>query len=92
VTGSITTLHGLRDRPESPKEPASTPTPVRRAGPPASWTNRDTALAGIADALRGVPYLHQVVVCVDGAERREDFDAMRAAFEGGPTSTDAAQS
>jgi glucosyl-3-phosphoglycerate synthase len=46
---------------------------------------RDTALKAIVETLRGVPYLHQVVVCVDGAERREDFDEMRAAFEGVPT-------
>src|SRR5690606_10861788 len=46
---------------------------------------RDTALKGIVETLRGVPYLHQIVVSVDGAETREAFDEMRAAFEDVPT-------
>ncbi len=42
-------------------------------------------LPGLVDALRKVSYLDQVVVVVDGARRREDFDEVRRAFQGIPT-------
>lgn len=49
---------------------------------------RDVALKGIIETLKGVPYLRQVVVSVSGAERREQFDELRDAFEGVRTLTD----
>jgi glucosyl-3-phosphoglycerate synthase len=85
-TGSITTLHRLGatdlERLEAELRVHAHARPIALVLPCLFDELRDTALEGIIETLRGVPYLHQVVVCVDGAERREDFDAMRAAFEG----------
>ncbi len=88
-TGSITTLHRLGptaiDRLEAELRVHAHARPIALVLPCLFDELRDSALAGIIETLRRVPYLHQVVVCVDGAERREDFDQMRAAFEGVPT-------
>ncbi len=88
-TGSITTLHRLGptdlERLEAEVRVHSHARPIALVLPCLFDELRDTALKSIIETLRGVPYLHQVVVCVDGAERREDFDEMRAAFEGVPT-------
>jgi glucosyl-3-phosphoglycerate synthase len=88
-TGSITTLHRLGptdlERLEAELRIHAHARPIALVLPCLFDELRDTALAAIVETLRGVPYLHQVVVCVDGAERREDFDQMRAAFEGVPT-------
>jgi glucosyl-3-phosphoglycerate synthase len=88
-TGTITTLHRLGstdlERLEAELRVHANARPIALVLPCLFDELRDTALAGIIETLRSVRYLHQVVVCVDGAERREDFDAMRAAFEGVPT-------
>ncbi len=88
-TGSITTLHRLGptdlERLEAELRIHAHARPIALVLPCLFDEVRDTALAAIIERLRGVPYLHQVVVCVDGAERREEFDEMRAAFEGVPT-------
>jgi len=88
-TGSITTLHRLGptdlDRLETELRIHAHARPIALVLPCLFDELRDTALGAIVETLRGVPYLHQVVVCVDGAERREDFDEMRTAFEGVPT-------
>jgi glucosyl-3-phosphoglycerate synthase len=88
-TGSITTLHRLGptaiERLEAELRIHAHARPIALVLPCLFDELRDTALEGIIETLRHVPYLHQVVVCVDGAERREDFDEMRAAFEGVPT-------
>ena len=88
-TGSITTLHRLGptaiERLEAELRVHAHARPIALVLPCLFDELRDTALVGIVETLRRVPYLHQVVVCVDGAERREDFDQMRAAFEGVPT-------
>jgi glucosyl-3-phosphoglycerate synthase len=88
-TGSITTLHRLGptdlERLEAELRIHAHARPIALVLPCLFDELRDTALKAIVETLRGVPYLHQVVVCVDGAERREDFDEMRAAFEGVPT-------
>ena len=88
-TGSITTLHRLGptdlERLEAELRIHAHARPIALVLPCLFDELRDSALAAIVETLRGVPYLHQVVVCVDGAERREDFDEMRAAFEGVPT-------
>ncbi len=88
-TGTITTLHRLGpteiDRLEAELRVHAHARPIALVLPCLFDELRDTALEGIIETLRKVPYLHQVVVCVDGAERREDFDQMRAAFEGVPT-------
>lgn len=85
-TGAITTLHrlGISDlaRLEDEIRIHANARPIALVLPCLFDELRDTALKGIIDTLRSVPYLHQVVVSVDGADRREDFDAMRAAFEG----------
>lgn len=85
-TGSITTLHRLGptdlERLEAELRVHAHARPIALVLPCLFDELRDTALKAIIETLRGVPYLHQVVVCVDGAERREDFDEMRAAFEG----------
>jgi len=88
-TGSITTLHRLGptdlERLEAELRIHAHARPIALVLPCLFDELRDSALAAIVETLRGVPYLHQVVVCVDGAERREDFDEMRSAFEGVPT-------
>jgi len=88
-TGSITTLHRLGptdlERLEAELRIHANARPIALVLPCLFDELRDTALEAIVETLRGVPYLHQVVVCVDGAERREDFDEMRSAFEGVPT-------
>ena len=85
-TGTITTLHRLGpteiDRLEAELRIHAHARPIALVLPCLFDELRDTALEGIIETLRHVPYLHQVVVCVDGAERREEFDQMRAAFEG----------
>jgi glucosyl-3-phosphoglycerate synthase len=88
-TGSITTLHRLGPtdlgRLEAELRIHANARPIALVLPCLFDELRDTALEAIVETLRGVPYLHQVVVCVDGAERREDFDEMRSAFQGVPT-------
>jgi glucosyl-3-phosphoglycerate synthase len=95
-TGAITTLHRLQ--PDSRSGSGSSAADLARledeirrhaASRPIALVLpclydelRDTALKGIVETLRGVGYLHQVVVSVDGAETRDEFDEMRAAFEG----------
>jgi glucosyl-3-phosphoglycerate synthase len=91
-TGAITTLHRLHrfgapdlERLEDEIRVHAHARPIALVLPCLFDELRDTALKGIIETLRGVPYLHQVVVAVDGAEDRADFDEMRAAFEGIPT-------
>ena len=45
------------------------------------------ALKGIVDVLRQVRYLRQVVVSVSGTSRLDEFDELRAAFDGVRTVT-----
>ncbi len=88
-TGAITTLHRLAGgdlaQVEADLEHHAQARPIALVLPCLHAELRGTALKGIVETLRGVPYLHQVVVSVDGATQREDFDEMRAAFEGLPT-------
>lgn len=91
-TGAITTLHRLHrfgtpdlERLEDEIRVHAHARPIALVLPCLLDELRDTALKGIVETLRGIPYLHQVVVAVDGAEDRTDFDAMRAAFDGIPT-------
>jgi len=85
-TGAITTLHRLGapdlSRLEDEIRVHANARPIALVLPCLFDELRDTALKGIIETLRSVPYIHQVVVSVDGADRREDFDEMRAAFEG----------
>lgn len=91
-TGAITTLHrlprfGAPDlaRLEDEIRVHAHARPIALVLPCLYDELRDTALKGIIEMLRGVPYLHQIVVAVDGAEDRSDFDEMRSAFDGVPT-------
>jgi glucosyl-3-phosphoglycerate synthase len=91
-TGAITTLHRLHrfgtpdlERLEDEIRVHAHARPIALVLPCLFDELRDTALKGIIETLRGVPYLHQVVVSVDGAEDRADFDQMRSAFDGIPT-------
>lgn len=91
-TGAITTLHRLHRfgtpdlaRLEDEIRVHAHARPIALVLPCLLDELRDTALKGIIETLRTVPYLHQVVVSVDGAEDRADFDEMRAAFDGIPT-------
>jgi glucosyl-3-phosphoglycerate synthase len=91
-TGAITTLHRLHrfgtpdlERLEDEIRVHAHARPIALVLPCLFDELRDSALKGIIETLRGVPYLHQVVVAVDGAEDRSDFEAMRSAFEGVPT-------
>jgi glucosyl-3-phosphoglycerate synthase len=98
-TGAITTLHRLQpegrlggestaadlERLESEIRHHAQSRPIALVLPCLYDELRDSALKGIVETLRGVGYLHQVVVSVDGAETRDDFDQMRSAFDGIPT-------
>jgi glucosyl-3-phosphoglycerate synthase len=92
-TGAITTLHRLHrfgtpadlERLEDEIRVHAHARPIALVLPCLYDELRDTALKGIVETLRGIPYLHQVVVAVDGADERADFDQMRSAFEGVPT-------
>src|SRR5215831_12952623 len=85
-TGAITTLHRLGptdlQRLEDELRQHGHARPIALVLPCLYDEIRDTALKGIVETLRSVAYLHQVVVGVDGAEHRDDFDEMRAAFDG----------
>jgi len=85
-TGAITTLHRLGptdlQRLEDELRQHGHARPISLVLPCLYDEIRDTALKGIVETLRSVAYLHQVVVGVDGAEHRDDFDEMRAAFDG----------
>ncbi len=85
-TGVITTLHRFGpfdlDRLEAELVRFAGVRPVALVLPSLHAELRDTALKGIVEALRRVPYLHQLVVSLSGAPGRADFDEMRGAFEG----------
>jgi len=90
-TGAITTLHklgpqGLR-RLETELLGHARVRPIALVLPCLHSELRDVALKGIIDALRGVPYLRQVVVSVSGTDSRDDFEEMRRAFDGVTTCT-----
>lgn len=85
-TGVITTLHRL-GRPDLARLEGALRTfaearPIALVLPCLHAELRDVALKGIIDQLKGVSYLKEIVVSVSGTERGEDFDEMRAAFEG----------
>ena len=91
-TGAITTLHRLHRfgtpdlaRLEDEIRVHAHTRPIALVLPCLFDELRDTAVKGIIETLRSVPYLHQVIVAADGAEDRADFDEMRAAFDGIPT-------
>src|SRR5690606_26573172 len=93
-TGAITTLHRLPSEARNESAAAdlqrleaeirhhASARPIALVLPCLYDELRDIALKGIVETLRGVGYLHQVVVSVDGAESRDEFDEMRAAFDG----------
>ena len=85
-TGVITTLHRLGrsdlSRLESALRQCSEARPIALVLPCLHAELRDVALKGIIDQLRGVSYLKQILVSVSGTDRRDEFDEMRAAFEG----------
>ncbi len=85
-TGAITTLHRLGsgdlDRLERAVEYHAQTRPVALVLPCLHAELEAPALRGIIDELRKVPYLHQLVVSVDGADSRARFDEMREAFSG----------
>jgi len=90
-TGTITTLHklgpsGLRRLEEELLGHARV-RPIALVLPCLHSELRDVALKGIIDALRGVPYLRQVVVSVSGTEEPAEFEEMRDAFDGVTTCT-----
>jgi glucosyl-3-phosphoglycerate synthase len=91
-TGAITTLHRLLppdksgtpdlERLEAEVHEHAQSRPIALVLPCLHDELRDTALKGIVEALRGIRYLHQVVVSVDGAEHWDDFEEVQAAFDG----------
>ncbi|MDX1648567.1 MAG: glycosyl transferase [Myxococcota bacterium] len=85
-TGVISTLHrlGRSDRARLERELVEhgRARPIALVLPCLASELRDVALKGILDQLRSVPYLSEIVVSVSGTGRREEFDAMRHAFEG----------
>jgi glucosyl-3-phosphoglycerate synthase len=89
-TGSITTLHRLGEaglaRLEAELREYAAVRPVALVLPCLHEELRDVALKGIIEALKSVRYLAQVVVSVSGRCSRDEFDEMRAAFDGVRTS------
>jgi len=90
-TGAITTLHRLGPagvaRLEDELLRYSRQRPLALVLPCLHAELRDVALKGIIEALSQVGYLRQIVVSVSGTDRREDFEEMRAAFQGVRTCT-----
>lgn len=92
-TGVITTLHRLGDtdlvRMESELAEYAASRPIALVLPCLYAELGGTALKGIVDTLKGVPYLRQIVVSVGGTERRHEVDRMRDLFDGVRTVDDA---
>ena len=85
-TGVISTLHRLGGRalPTLEAELArfAEQRPIALLLPCLHAEIFDSALTGIVSELKGVPYLCQIVVSVDGAETREAFDEVSEVFAG----------
>ena len=88
-TGGITTLHrfgtGDARRLERQLETHAGGRPIALVLPCLHTELHGPALAHMVQVLRQVRYLEQVVVSVDGAPRREQFEELRAVFRGLPT-------
>ncbi len=84
-TGVIATLHrlGRTDLPrlEDELRSYSDARPIALVLPCLYSESRGPALKGIIDTLRGVSYLRQLVVSVDGARDRDEFEHMCRLFE-----------
>jgi glucosyl-3-phosphoglycerate synthase len=84
--GAITTLHRLGPERIAGMEREllrySAARPVALVLPCLFSELRGPALKGIAEALRGVRYLRQIVVSVSGSEDRVDYEEMRGFFDG----------
>ena len=85
-TGGITTLHRL-GRPDNGRLEAellsyAEARPIALVLPCLYAETRGPALKPIVEALQAVRYLRQIVVSVSGATTRDEFDEMRAMFDG----------
>ena len=85
-SGVITTLHRLNgagvERLERELLAYSHQRPIALVLPCLFSELRGDGLKGIVDVLRGVPYLKQLVVSIDGTREREDYDTMRRFWDG----------
>jgi len=85
-SGVVTTLHRLGPtdvrRLESELFEYAEVRPIALVLPCLYSELRDVALKGILETLRGVRYLRQIVVSVSGTESADEFEELRAAFEG----------
>jgi len=85
-TGVVTTLHRLGTpdlaRLETALLASRSARPIALVLPCLYGELRDVALKGIIEVLKQVPYLRQIVVSVSGTRSREEFDELRAAFDG----------
>jgi glucosyl-3-phosphoglycerate synthase len=90
-TGVITTLHRLGridvERLEQELLSFGEVRPIALVLPCLHSEVRDVALKGIVETLKKVRYLRQLVVSVSGTSRRDEFDELRAAFDGVRTFT-----
>jgi glucosyl-3-phosphoglycerate synthase len=84
--GAITTLHRLGrpdvERLETELLDHSRSRPIALVLPCLHSELHGPGLKGIVDVLRGVPYLHQVVVSVGGTEARGGYEQVKAFFDG----------
>jgi glucosyl-3-phosphoglycerate synthase len=85
-TGVVTTLHRLGQprvgHLEDELLATSDAKPIALVLPCLHSEVRDVALKGIVEVLKTVRYLRQIVVSVSGTTRREEFEELRAAFDG----------
>lgn len=85
-SGVITTLHRLSgdgvERLERELLAYSHQRPVALVLPCLFSELRGEGLKGIVDVLRGVPYLRQLVVSIDGTRDRSDYEEMRRFWDG----------
>ncbi len=90
-TGVVTTLHRLGridvDRLERELLSFRDVRPIALVLPCLHSEVRDVALKGIVETLKTMRYLRQLVVSVSGTDRRDEFDELRAAFDGVRTFT-----
>ena len=84
--GVITTLHRLGrpnvERLERELASHSNARPIALVLPCLISELRGPGLKGIVDTLRGVSYLRQIVVSIDGTEDRGGYEEMRSFFDG----------
>jgi glucosyl-3-phosphoglycerate synthase len=85
-SGVITTLHRLGnpsvERLERELLQHGRARPIALVLPCLFSELRGPALKGIVDVLRGIQYLHEIIVSISGTDERSEYEEMRSLFDG----------